>query len=389
MSYNTNCIHFSGYKPCTKNAICNTQCPHSFVAEKNILIIHLGAMGAVLRSTSLLISLHKKYPHSAITWITDAPSDQLLKNNSYIHRVVKNNYQDIQSIKTLEFDVAIVIDKSPQAVSILREFKCKEHFGFTTNFQNNAILPATPAARELWELGLDNHKKFYINQKTENQLVHEALELSTYTRSEYIYNFSETEKIQAERRRSEWLGEAEMIVGVNTGCSPVVPYKKLSIDGHKRLISELSQIPNIKIILLGGPEDEARNIEIAKNISQVILSPTQKGLRDGMISMQACDVVVSGDSLGMHMAIALKKYVVAWFGPTCAQEIDLYERGFKVVSTLACAPCWKRSCNNSKMCYDEIDLNQIIFGVYKGIEFCKKNTAQVSSFKQPLLEISS
>ena len=45
--------------------------------------------------------------------------------------------------------------------------------------------------------------------------------------------------------------------------------------------------------------------------------------------MNACDIVVSGDSLGMHMAIGLKKWVVAWFGPTCHQEIDLYDRGAK------------------------------------------------------------
>ena len=34
----------------------------------------------------------------------------------------------------------------------------------------------------------------------------------------------------------------------------------------------------------------------------------------------------------MHMAIALRKHAVAWFGPTSAPEIDLYNRGVKLVS---------------------------------------------------------
>ena len=43
------------------------------------------------------------------------------------------------------------------------------------------------------------------------------------------------------------------------------------------------------------------------------------------VTVAACDMVVSGDTLGMHMAIARGKFVVAWFGLSCAQEIDLFE----------------------------------------------------------------
>ena len=52
--------------------------------------------------------------------------------------------------------------------------------------------------------------------------------------------------------------------------------------------------------------------------------------------MNRCDVVISGDSLGMHMAIALSKHVVAWFGPTSPQEIDLYDRGVKLLADRLC-----------------------------------------------------
>jgi heptosyltransferase-2 len=85
-----------------------------------------------------------------------------------------------------------------------------------------------------------------------------------------------------------------------------------------------------------------------------------------MISMDACDVVVSGDSLGMHMAIALKKWTVAWFGPTCAHEIDLYDRGVHVLTAAPCSPCWKRSCNRTPMCYDRVSTTDIIQGVRAG-----------------------
>ena len=64
--------------------------------------------------------------------------------------------------------------------------------------------------------------------------------------------------------------------------------------------------------------------------------------------------MVTGDSLGMHMAIALKKHVVAWFGPTSPQEIDLYERGVKILADVGCAPCWKSSCDVLHPCRDRV-----------------------------------
>ena len=70
----------------------------------------------------------------------------------------------------------------------------------------------------------------------------------------------------------------------------------------------------------------------------------------------------------MHMAIALKKWTVAWFGPTCAHEIDLYDRGYKALSKVACSPCWKRSCNKPEMCYDYVDFSEVVSGVKEGIE---------------------
>jgi heptosyltransferase-2 len=139
------------------------------------------------------------------------------------------------------------------------------------------------------------------------------------------------------------------------------------VDAHRRLIASLKGL-GVKIVLLGGPEDRLRNQQIAHGL-QVISSPTDQGLRDGLISMDACDIVISGDSLGMHMGIALKKWVVAWFGPTCAHEIDLYDRGAYVLSTAPCSPCWKRSCNKNPMCYDLVDLNELIQGVKKGIQW--------------------
>ncbi|MCB0412669.1 MAG: hypothetical protein KDD22_09095, partial [Bdellovibrionales bacterium] len=195
---------------------------------------------------------------------------------------------------------------------------------------------------------------------------------------EYVLNLDSSEKQEAQNRKMTWAPRQQIVVGINTGCATLIPYKKMSIDLHRQLIEKLLEYENLKVVLLGGREDTQRNAQIAQGLS-IVSSPTENGIRDGLISVEACDIVISGDSLGMHMAIALKKYVVAWFGPTCPQEIDLYGRGTKVLAQVGCGPCWKRSCHNLVMCYDQVPIDQILSGVQKGVRWISSSSKQHSS----------
>ena len=130
------------------------------------------------------------------------------------------------------------------------------------------------------------------------------------------------------------------LVGFNTGCSPGFPLKALDIALQVKAIRAISEHTGEPVLLLGGPEDSIRNNEIYGRIPEhTELSPTTEGLLVGAQHIDRCTVVFSGDSLGMHMAIARGKYVVAWFGLSCAQEIDLFDRGIKLNSPVSCSPC--------------------------------------------------
>jgi hypothetical protein len=73
------------------------------------------------------------------------------------------------------------------------------------------------------------------------------------------------------------------------------------------------------------------------------------------------------------MGIGLKKYVVAWFGPSCAQEIDLYDRGEQIQSaTMPCSPCWKRSCDKDHKCNESIAAEVFIGALERGLDFLEQ-----------------
>ncbi len=331
-------------------------------------MVHLGALGAVVRSTSLLSLIRQKYPQSLVTWVTDRPADQLLQSHPLIDRVLTTSSEDLLQLTALQFDAAFVIDKSLKACGVLRQVRAAKIFGFQADSLTGAILPASSAAEELWHLGLNNRKKFFENQKSEVQLMCEALELPWQGRvPEYNLPLNELETQATRQRRRHWQMDVHQpVIGINTGCSSVIPAKKLTVEYQRKLVEKLGNQGFQNVVLLGGPEDTVRNSEIGRELP-VFQSPTDRGLRDGLVSVEACDFVITGDSLGLHMAIARKKFVIAWFGPTCSQEIELYGRGIKIQSSVTCGPCWKRSCDKVQMCYDQVSLESVLQAVQKGL----------------------
>lgn len=349
-------------------------------------MIHLGAMGAVVRSTALLAALKRRHPSMHLTWVTQAPMHLVLKDHRAIDRVLTTSLEDQLTLRALEFDVAYVVDKSLTAAGLLTLTQADAVFGFVHEARTGAIVPATAAAEGLWHLGLSNHDKFFVNQKTENQLIHEALELGPYQQDDYDLALTPSELTQSAARRQLWTLRADQpIIGFNTGCGPLMPAKKWTIEYHRQVIRHLLDQGFRNLVLLGGPEDEARNREIGEGLA-VIQSPTSAGVRDGMVSIDACDVMITGDSFGMHLGIALKKYIIAWFGPSCAHEIELYGRGTKILTEAPCSPCWKRHCALERMCYDQIKVETVERAVEQALEWLKtsrKCTRPLSEDQKP------
>lgn len=331
------------------------------------------------RATSNLSSSRycKKVSGSHLTWLTEKRSKPLLLENPLVDRTLHLDFSEMLKIEGEHFDAVFVMDKDQRVGGILNRIKARKIFGFQKAEKGLGIVPANPEAEELWSLGLNDEKKFFINQKPETQLLHEAFALGKWTRDPYILRFSDYEKTEALKRREGWLQGYHRLVGINTGCSALYPNKKLSVNLQRELIVKLQRMyPSVGVVLLGGPEDTERNQLIARGLD-VISSPTEAGIRDGLISTSAVDVLVSGDSLGLHMGIALRKWCVAWFGPTCSQEIDLYDRGTKVITQASCHPCWKKVCHKDVMCYDLVNIHQIIDGVEQGLYHCESSSSKL------------
>ncbi|MDB4349452.1 glycosyltransferase family 9 protein [Omnitrophica bacterium] len=361
--YKLDCRHFNGYKPCSPGKVC-LDCGDYSPMGTRILIINLDALGDVLRTTAMLHPLKRKYKSSHITWLTDASARPLLENNSYIDRVLDYSNESTLSLLTERFDVLMNVDKSRRSGALANLIDAKEKFGFGLA-ETGVIYPFNKEAEHLYELGLNDEKKFKENKKSEQELLCEAMGLE-YKRDGYILNLTPYEKDFVERyKREQGIRDNQVAIGFNTGCSNLYPYKKLAFDKQLALLKKLYKaFPHDRILLLGGREDAENNNTLKKKLqNKVISSPTELGLRKGILFVDLCDIIVSGDTLALHIALALKKNVCAYFTISCQDEIDLYDRGHAVLAEVECRPCWKRECSNEIKCVETVDIDKICEGV--------------------------
>lgn len=373
------CKHFTGYKPCFPDTRCYQECVDFDPIGKKILIVNLDAMGNVLVTTSLLPAIKQKYPKSHITWITLKNAAPLLQNNPYLDRVYVWEPESWIVLQQMKFDLVLNVDKSQRSGAFTMGLQAKEKRGFGLN-RHGQIVPLNKEAHENYLLGLDDHLKFRGNKKTVQQIQSEQFRFK-YKRDEYTLVLSESEREFCARYKKEMgIDEDDIVVGFNTGCSELYPNKKMTVDQHVAVINRLADIEGMKLVLLGGAEDTVRNAEIVRQVGdKVISTPTTEGVRRGICYVNICDVVISGDSFGMHVAVGLTKYVIVWFGVSCWTEIDLYDRGVKLIPEgLACSPCWKRECPYNLECIHMIDLDAMVRHVKEFNAATSRRTQAVS-----------
>lgn len=356
-----NCKRFTGYKPCYPDHNCwEDGCKDNIPYGTKILIINLDAMGDVLMTTAQLASIKKKYPESTIIWVTLKNAYRLLDNNPYIDKVFAYDAESISILTQMKFDIVMNVDKSQRSGTLAMQVDSPKKMGFGIN-ENGQIIPLNEGAYYNYNLGMDDHLKFKVNKRTGQDYLSETFEVP-FERNDYVFELSEDEKEFIKKYKDEvGFVEADEIIGFNTGCSLLYPNKKMTIEQHQVLIESFLKANRFRIMLLGGPEDTERNKIIAEPFGdKIINTPTTKGVRKGACYESIPQVVITGDSFGMHLAIALKKYVIAWFGLSCWEEIDLYDRGIKLYPEgLFCAPCWKKECPYDLECIQMIDLEKI------------------------------
>lgn len=350
------CRWYIGDRPCRWGGICEG-CAHYSSAGTRILVIKLAAAGDVLRATAVLPPLRRKYPESHITWVADEAAVPLIEGNPFLDRVMAFGFETWLVLSSQSFDVAISLDKEPRAGAFLCSMKATTRLGFGLT-EWGTIGPLNEGARYDLELGLSDEMKFRQNEETYPSIFCRAAEVE-YAGEPYTLALPDA-SIQHARRFLSGLALSEPVVGMNVGAGDVFANKSWTASGFAKLAQLIAERLGGTALVLGGPAERAR--------AEEVLALSRGAARDGGVHtlidfaalVGSLDALVTGDTMAMHIAIALGVPVVALFGPTVPQEIELFAQGSKIVTSLDCAPCYRRECDRSPTCMDAIGVEDVM-----------------------------
>ncbi|MBI3035452.1 glycosyltransferase family 9 protein [Candidatus Woesearchaeota archaeon] len=332
----------------------------------DVLIIKLGAIGDVIRTTSVLQGLKAKYKGCKIDWVTKKESFDVLKNNKLIGKIYLIG-NAVNRLKKSKYDLLICLDDDNEACELASKIGYKKIIG---SYFDDKRKTYTKDSSLWFDMGLisrfDKQKADELkaeNRKTYQEIIYKILNLK-YHKQEPILVLNKKELDFGKKfAKKNKIKKSGAVIGINTGAGGRWQDKKLSIEKTAELIDKLnSQIKNIRLILFGGPEEVQRNKQIKCLIqTKIIDAGCNNSLIEFASLVNLCNVLVTSDSLALHIGTALKKKIIVFFCPTSPSEIEMYQRGIKVIPKIGCLCCYKPKCDITP----EYDVDKIINAVKK------------------------
>jgi heptosyltransferase-2 len=352
------CRYFRGEIPCLPNKLRNKVCPacdEYSPVTKRILIIKLGALGDVIRTTPLVAYYRKKFPGCHITWLTHSP--EILPKDT-IDSVRKFDFESVYTVTHQEFDIAVNLDKEIEACSLLCDVKAKEKFGFV--WKENHIDIATPAAKHKLITGLfDNISK--ENKKSYPEEIFEICGLK-FSREEYLLPVNEklAEKWKSLRKKAG----KQKIIGLSTGCGKRWLTRLWPDEHWIQLIKKLRKEKMFPLLLGGGDEDK-KNKSFSRKTKAYY--PGTFSLEEFIALCSNCDGIVSAVSMSMHIAIGLKKPLILFNNIFNRHEFELYGRGEIIEPSTGCDCFYGSACTRERHCMRDISAQEVCKAIRKYI----------------------
>ncbi|HRY29937.1 MAG TPA: glycosyltransferase family 9 protein [Elusimicrobiota bacterium] len=367
-SFKTDCRHFRPDRPCaphkSRGVVCR-DCPVYDPVSRRVLLLKTGAVGDVLRTTALLPALKEKHPNAFVTWVAHPAAFPLFDGSPHLDRLLPFSWETLGILRRERFDLLLSLDFDPAVAAWVPEIRADEKRGFV--YSDGLLTALNEEARGWVDMSLNDRLK-RANRRTYPDWMFSLCGFSRAERYEPQWTVSPEEKSLASRFFSKLRSAGrKKIVGLNTGAGRRWQQKKWPEKNWIEFIRLLQKEKDILPVLLGGPEERGRNRLLKKKFPRLLDTGCDNSLRGFGALVNHCDAVVTGDTLAMHIAIALKKRVIALFGPTSSAEIELYGRGEKLHRDWDCLPCYLPRCTRSPHCMEALSPKTIADAVRRQI----------------------
>ena len=330
---------------------------------KNILIIKMSSLGDVLHVLPSVAALRKGFPKARLTWLVHpqfsgfVPDPPMIDEVIYFDKVkftkmsLGEKWSYFKEMRALlhsrKFDLVIDMHGLFKSAVLAAISGCDNRIGFC----------------EMWE-GSGFVSKPIRGPHAKGHAIEQYLDVVRYLGcpvDEIVFPMPDLQKEwQAVQEKTEAVQEPYVVLvpGArwDTKIWPAENFAKLA---------EMILRDGKQVVVAGGSEDATLGAQIAAQTPGVTDLTGKTSLRELGALIQHCEVYISADTGPLFIAAAMKKPLIALYGPTRPDKTGPYGSDNAVVLTapVPCAGCLKRHCNHW-ICMNSIT-PETVFEEYK------------------------
>ncbi len=317
-----------------------------------ILILKPSSLGDVIHALPVLRLLKRHWPQSRIHWWLDAKLVPVLQNDPDLTGIYAFNrkrwaaprhwreiYSIVKSMRDEHFDLAIDL----QGLARSSMFAWLSNAATTVGL-DNLREGGREGARAMYDL-TPPRAAAGVHAVDRYMSVLPLLNVPV----DWDFDWLPMRSIAAGRIRDTWAAGEK-----NTRWVVMLPggrwdNKRWPVNNFVELAKKFRALPGIKMVVLGSPDERPLGEEIATAAPERCLNLAGSTTLDEMIEwIRLSHVTITNDTGPMHVAAALRRPVVAVFGPTAPWNTGPYGQLHNVIQAteLWCVPCMKSHCIN-------------------------------------------
>ena len=303
---------------------------------RRILAVRLQGLGDVLMATPALRSLKTTWPEAELTLLVGRQAAPAAATSTRIDRLITIDERAffaprplallflVARLRTLRFDKAVLFSRSQALRQFARLAGARGIFDIRRLEEDGRQLPVYEAA-----VGLELARA--AGARPGRLEMEFPISASAYAHSSVLLGASS---------RGEWLAVAP---GGGENAAWRMPQKRWKPEGFRAVVESLSAEHRLRAVLLGGPADRMLGAQVAAAGGGRVVDLTGRtDLETTAALISRARLLITNDSVAMHLGILTGTPTVALFGPTHPPALlppDCHNVQV-VVPEAGCRPCF-------------------------------------------------
>ena len=325
-------------------------------APQRILIIKPSSLGDIVHALPVLAGLRDAYPDAHLAWLVTTAFAPLLHGHPLLDEIITFDRRQygrmLQSWRSLVDFLRFLRDLRGRRFDLVLDLQGLFRSGFLARATGAATRVGFRDARELAAMFYTRRVRVppscgpQRNDHAVDRNLHLARELGLPVDPPLFPLGVRPEELDAARRLLARIAGAS--VESFTAVLPGARWntKRWRVDRFAELCDRLHAQGLPRCVLLGSPEERTYSDALVSAARAPVIDLVGRtSLRECTALLTLASLVICNDSGPMHIAAALRRPVVAIFGPTNAARTGPYGETAHVVSLpLPCSPCYRRRC---------------------------------------------